>query len=377
MSWCRGRLGEFVTLKRGYDLPESRRLDGDVPVVSSSGITGSHNAAKVAGPGVVTGRYGTLGEVFFVERDFWPLNTALYVRDFHGNDPRFVAYFLQHLLGNTQSDKAAVPGVNRNDLHERETSIPDETEQKAIVRVLSAYDDLIENNARRIKLLEDAARLLYEEWFVRLRFPGYEHVRIRDGVPEGWERTHLSRLVDSQYGYTETATTEPVGPRFLRGTDINKSSFIDWSSVPFCPIDDGRLAKYRLRRDDIVVIRMADPGKVAIVERDIDAVFASYLVRLARKDERTSAYYLFYALAGHEYQSFIRGVAGGSTRKTASAELLKDFLVLVPTLRLQREFEAVVRPMRRMLNVLVQHSAKLREARDLLLPRLMFGEIAV
>jgi len=70
--------------------------------------------AKASAPGVVTGRYGTIGEVFFIDQDYWPLNTALYVTDFKGNDPRFISYFLRNVLRNYQSDKAAVPGVNRN-----------------------------------------------------------------------------------------------------------------------------------------------------------------------------------------------------------------------------------------------------------------------
>jgi len=77
MSWRTVVLGEAVTLKRGYDLPEHSRQPGEVPVVSSSGITSFHNEAKVKGPGIITDRYGTLGEVFFIERDFWPLNTTL------------------------------------------------------------------------------------------------------------------------------------------------------------------------------------------------------------------------------------------------------------------------------------------------------------
>ena len=94
VQWRRVTLGEVVELKRGYDLPRRERVSGPIPLVSSSGITDYHIEAKVRGPGVVTGRYGTLGKVFFVPEDFWPLNTALYVRDFKGNDPRFIAYFL-------------------------------------------------------------------------------------------------------------------------------------------------------------------------------------------------------------------------------------------------------------------------------------------
>ncbi len=115
-AWREMTLGEVCELKRGYDLPTERRVDGDVPIVSSSGVTGYHSEAKVQAPGVVTGRYGTLGEVFFIKEDFWPLNTALYVRDFKGNEPRFVAALLQSLDLGTNDGAAAVPGVNRNQL---------------------------------------------------------------------------------------------------------------------------------------------------------------------------------------------------------------------------------------------------------------------
>ena len=377
MKWHTSRLGDVMTLRRGHDLPEAQRQDGDVPVVSSSGITGSHNESKAKAPGVVTGRYGTLGEVFYVEEDYWPLNTALYVTDFKGNHPRFLAYFLENVLRNFQSDKAAVPGVNRNVLHELKVRSTDTKSQEKVADILSAYDDLIENNRRRMTLLEEAARQLYREWFVRLRFPGHDHTRITTGVPEGWERIYLGDAVDTQYGFTETATNEPVGPKFLRGTDINKTPFIDWSRVPYCPIDEILQRKYQLRVGDIVIIRMADPGKVAIVERDIDAVFASYLIRLRPTDTRLTPYYLFYCLSDDGYQGFISGVSTGSTRKTASAPLLVDFHMILPAATLLRTFEDSVRPLRQQITTLLIHNEKLRAARDLLLPRLMSGEIAV
>ena len=116
-GWERKKLGDVLTLKRGYDLPEADRIPGDIPIVSSSGITGSHNAKKANAPGVVTGRYGTLGEVYLVDRDYWPLNTALYVSDFKGNSTGFISHFLRHVLQGIQSDKAAVPGLNRNVAH--------------------------------------------------------------------------------------------------------------------------------------------------------------------------------------------------------------------------------------------------------------------
>jgi type I restriction enzyme, S subunit len=138
--------------------------------------------------------------VFYVDQPYWPLNTALYVIDFKGNYPKFIAYFLRHQLKNYQSDKAAVPGVDRNVLHKLPARCPDLSVQHIVVRILSAYDDLIENNRRRIALLEESARQLYKEWFLRFRFPGHEHVKIIDGVPEGWERCGFPEVVDFKEG---------------------------------------------------------------------------------------------------------------------------------------------------------------------------------
>ena len=93
-TWKQLSLGEVSTLQRGYDLPHRERKHGIVPIISSSGRIDTHNESRAVGPGVVTGRYGTIGEVFFVSEDFWPLNTTLFVRDFKGNNPLFVSYLL-------------------------------------------------------------------------------------------------------------------------------------------------------------------------------------------------------------------------------------------------------------------------------------------
>ena len=104
-------------------------------------------------------------------------------------------------------------------------------------------------------LLEESARLLYQEWFVRLRFPGHEHTHIINGVPDGWRRTTLANLCESiDYGYTASAVQEEVGPKLLRITDI-VPQFIDWSSVPYCNILDDRKEKFLLKEGDIVIAR--------------------------------------------------------------------------------------------------------------------------
>ena len=148
-GWERRTLGDLMTLKRGYDLPEARRLQGDIPIVSSSGITGYHNAHKVIGPGIVTGRYGTLGQVFLIYRNFWPLNTSLYVRDMKGHYTSYLLHLLRHCLPSAQSDKAAVPGLDRNTLHTIKIVVP-----PPLLRC--QFDEFASANLRQTKLLTDA-----------------------------------------------------------------------------------------------------------------------------------------------------------------------------------------------------------------------------
>ena len=311
----------------------------------------------------------------------FPDSVIGFIPDDEKADARFIKYLFDAIIQKQLkqfTQGAAQDNLSQSKLLSLKLPVPEVAEQRRIASILSAYDDLIENNRRRIRLLEQAARLLYKEWFVHLRFLGHEHVKIKDGVPEGWERKHLSELVTTQYGFTETATDQSIGPKFLRGTDINKTSYIDWSTVPFCPEDNLNFSKYALHVDDIVVIRMADPGKVAIIESEEKAIFASYLVRLTRKaGVELPALYLFYVLSDDTYQGFISGASGGSTRKSASAKLLVDFNVLAPSSTLSELFVRQIYPLRHQLQKLLQQNAMLRQARDLLMPRLMSGEVAL
>lgn len=186
-KWKNITLGEVLTLQRGFDLPNRDRVEGEYPIISSSGTTGFHNEYKVKPPGIITGRYGTLGEVFFTNQPYWPLNTALYVKDFKNNHPLFLSKLLKVVLNANLNAAGAVPGVNRNHLHKMKLFLPPLPIQRKIAAILSAYDELIENNMRRIAILEKMAEEIYREWFVRLRFPGHEKVKVVKGVPEGWE----------------------------------------------------------------------------------------------------------------------------------------------------------------------------------------------
>lgn len=165
-EWKELTLGDVATLQRGFDLPIQKRKPGNVPIVSSSGISDHHSEPAVRGPGVITGRYGTIGQVFLVTEDYWPLNTTLWVKDFHGNDPRFIAYLLKTVDFLSCSDKSSVPGVNRNDLHRLPVLLPPLPEQKRIAHILGTLDDKIELNRRMNATLEGISRAIFKSWFV-------------------------------------------------------------------------------------------------------------------------------------------------------------------------------------------------------------------
>ncbi len=378
-DWIDCHLEDVLTLKRGYDLPRQNRTIGEVPIVSSSGISGYHDVPKVKGPGVVTGRYGTLGEVFFVACDFWPLNTALYVQDFKGNDQRFIAYFMQALdLGN-RSGAAAVPGLNRNDLHRLAVRKPPLPTQSKIAAILSAYDDLIENNTRRIKTLEEMAEALYREWFVHFRFPGHEKVSRVDSppgeIPKGWRAKQLREL--AQY------INRGIGPQYdenAPGLVINQKC-----------IRDGRLTLDAARRQSKKVppeklVRFGDIlinstgigtlGRVAQVYEDLSHCTVDSHVTIVRPANEFSVDFLGLALIGME--THFDHLGAGSTGQTElSRELVSSSAVLVPPAELQKEFSEIVGPLRHAAIIDFKKMRNLRRTRDLLLPKLVSGEIDV
>ena len=386
MKWQTYRLGDVITLKRGHDLPEAQRQDGEVPVVSSSGITGYHNEPKAKAPGVVTGRYGTLGEVFYIEQDYWPLNTALYVIDFKGNHPRFVAYLLQNILRNYQSDKAAVPGVNRNVLHDLKVRSTDLKSQERIAAILSAYDDLIGNNRRRIALLEEAARQLYREWFGRFCFPGHEHTRILEGVPEGWRCEPLQQACTPNHGIQtgpfgsqlhQADYTEEGVPVVMPKDIINfRISMDDIARIPESLADS--LGRHRMQEGDVVYGRRGDIGRRGFISRrQAGWLCGTGCLRLRPNQDVVVPCYFFDALGAPDTAGTIAARAKGATMPNLNATIMASVPLLVPPRALQRQYAENVEPMFEMVETLADQTQKLRAARDLLLPRLMSGEIAV
>lgn len=151
--WEVKRLKWAVMLQRGHDLPTEERIDGSVPIVTSSGISGSHNFAIAKAPGIVTGRYGTVGTFYLIEEDYWPLNTTLYSTDLHGNCPRFLLRLLENIapLFLLNSVKSAVPGVDRNDVLSIPVALPDREEQIRIADHIDKRSREIDELTGKIK----------------------------------------------------------------------------------------------------------------------------------------------------------------------------------------------------------------------------------
>jgi type I restriction enzyme S subunit len=162
-SWCVTRLDEFCVLQRGFDIIKRDQVAGDVPVVSSGGIASYHNVAKVKGPGVIVGRKGTLGKVHYIEGDYWPHDTTLWVKDFKGNDPLFTSYFLKTLQFERYNSGASNPTLNRNTVHAELVAYPKIGEQQEIGRILRAVDEKAQMHERKRDALNDLFRTLLHQ----------------------------------------------------------------------------------------------------------------------------------------------------------------------------------------------------------------------
>jgi type I restriction enzyme S subunit len=176
-GWRRMTLGEFVSIQRGHDLTESQREKGSIPVIGGGGVNGLHNAANVIGPGVVLGRSGAgFGTAFYCATDFWAHNTGLFVTNFHGNDPKFVFYKLDHIDFRPYNSGGAQPSLNRNFIYPIEIIVPAPPEQRKITQTIEMWDRAIDLTERLI-----AAKERRFSWLIKSlisdRCHGWEHLR--------------------------------------------------------------------------------------------------------------------------------------------------------------------------------------------------------
>ena len=377
------KLGNIINLKYGKGLSEGERIDGNYPVYGSSGIIGYHNKFYTNGPGIIVGRKGSIGAVYWSDKDFFPIDTVYYVDNKIDNDLRYLYYLLKFLPLDKQNSDVSVPGLNRSRALNLSFYYEDNyLKQNKIAGVISTYDDLIDTNRRRIQLLEESARLLYREWFVYFRFPGHEKVKIvdRDGrkMPVEWEYLPFTKI--------KIFKKAPLGvPVFTDARQYYQTSEINSTTI----IGDGVEVDYENRPSraniaptisTVYFAKMKDTDKVLYFNRGNSFLLEKILLSTGMVGFATDKKYLgflFSLLKSYEFVKYKNNFATGATQVSLNNASLKKIKVLFPTQNLVELYSEIVNPLLEECSYLRCQNQKLAQARDLLLPRLMNGTIDV
>ena len=384
-AWRSCKLGDVLTLQRGFDLPAHSRRAGPFPIVSSAGVSGSHDEAKVAGPGVIIGRYGTLGEVHYLTGAYWPLNTTLWVKDFKGNEPLYCAYMLKTLGVAETSGAAAVPGVNRNVLHALPVHCPPLETQRRIAGILGAYDDLIEVNRLRVAVLEEMARGLFEEWFVRFRFPGHATVQVIDTsdgpLPEGWTIRALEELCSRITDGAHRSPRSVEGGKPMASVRDMRDWGFDYSGCRRIAHDEwDELARGDCRPliGDILIAKDgANLNKHTFLVWKEEPVVLLSSVAIIRAAQGVQRELLTATLRSASTDAAIKNMKSGAAIPRIVLKDFKRLPVLWPTADVRDAFETTIHPVHQQCRMLIDANLRLAASRDLLLPRLISGQLSV
>ncbi len=279
--------------------------------------------------------------------------------------------YVRNIMGGTN-----VPHISGAQIKAFKFRLPGENEQAVIASILSAYDDLIENNRRRIALLEQSARMLYREWFVHFRFPGHEHVSIVDGLPEGWERLPASEAFEVN---PKTARDDEGTIRYLPMSALSETAMI----VDRAPIEERETStSVRFRNGDTLFARITpclENGKTGYVQFLGDGEVACGSTEfIVLRGRRVSNFFAYLTARQNDFrENAIRSMIGSSGRQRVQPSCFDRYVIAVPPQFLTEIFDESVGKLFRQIGNLDQQNQKLAQARDLLLPRLMKGEIPV
>jgi len=368
-NWRKLKLGEVLELKYGFGLTENRRSSGNVPVFGSSGMVGTHNKPAVESSGIIVGRKGHVGSVNYSEKPFYPIDTVYYVDQLKiPGDLKFFYYFLQRIPFQKIGSDVGVPGLNRDIAYGLEIVIPENiTEQKRIASILSAFDDKIELNNKINQNLEQLAQVIFKEWFVKFRFPGHEKVKMVDlpveasaqagselgKIPEGWEIKNLEEIVEIEYG---------KGPA---SKDLKSKGYPVYGANGII----GYHNDYEFENPQVIV------GCRGVVGSLFKTLPKSSITHnsLILKPIAIEKFYLFYLLK----QSNLQSIVGGSAQPQITIKDLSQLSVLFAKKEIRNKFEEIVSNLEDKLFNTIYENQKLASLRDLLLPKLMSGEIRV
>lgn len=391
-AWTRMSLGEFIKLQRGHDLPDERRRPGKVPILGSFGITGWHDEAKASGPGITVGRSGaSFGTVSYSPIDFWPLNTALYVIDFHGNDERFAYYFLKNFDFQIYNSGSAQPSLNRNFIHPIPVAVPPVSEQRAIAHILGTLDDKIELNRRMNETLEGIARAIFKSWFVDFdpvrakaenedtglpkhitdQFPdSFVDSELGD-IPKGWRVGKLGDVAEHLRRGIQPDEIDPETPYIaLEHMPKRSIALSDWG------VADGLESnKFEFKRNEILFGKLR-PYFHKVGVAPLDGVCSTDIVVLSPKDTLWFGFVIT-VVSSDAFVEYTNAASTGTKMPRTSWSDMERYELVLPPESVAELFTKRIQPSIDRIISGSHESRTLAAIRDALLPKLISGELRV
>ena len=378
-GWTSCTLGDAITLQRGFDLPQRLRTFGKIPIVSSSGITDFHNQIMVKAPGVVTGRYGTIGQIFYLNKDFWPLNTTLYVREFKELTPLFTYYLLKTVDFISHSGKSGVPGVNRNDVHQEKILVPPKKEQTDIANALSDVDALLSELEKLIAKKQAIKTATMQQLLTgRTRLPQFAHHP--DGSKKGYKQSELGEIPEDW----ESVNLGDCG-EVCMCKRIFSSQTLEVGLIPFYKIGtfgkeaDAYIskeiyaeykAKYSFpKKGDVLISAAGTLGRTVIYDGEPAYFQDSNIVWLDIDKNKLLNLYLY-----HYYQVIKWASTEGSTIARLYNGIIKASLITLPSIEEQTAIATILSDMDADLQALEQRLNKTRQIKQGMMQELLTGK---
>lgn len=397
-SWSETTIGAQILLQRGFDITKAEQRDGSVPVVSSGGVSSYHDTPMVQGPGVVLGRKGTLGTVFYVSQEYWPHDTTLWVKDFKGNVPRFVYYFFKSMSAELLAldNATANPALNRNHVHPIRVSWPSVPVQHRIVDVLGALDDKIELSRIVNRDLEALAAGIFKSWFVdfdpvtakrdgkapvgvpaeanRL-FPSHFEDSELGPIPRDWHIAKLGDLAELNAASLSVKAI-PSEIRYVEISDVHRGD-VDNFTIYARGSEPSRAR--RIVRDGDTVVSAVRPERGAYflcLKPPLNLIVSTGFVVLTPHPDRWALVYC--AATSDDALDYYELHAEGGAYPAIRPEVVDSLrLALPPDDAICESFSAIVNPLLTYAHANRVEAKKLADLRDALLPSLLSGEIVL
>lgn len=398
-AWTLTTIGEQVLLQRGVDITRAEQRPGPVPVVSSGGVSSYHDTAIATGPGVILGRKGVVGSVWYLDRPYWPHDTSLWVKDFRGNHERFVYYYFKNISSTlAQLDVgSANPTLNRNHVHPLETTWPPLPEQRAIAHILGTLDDKIELNRRTNETLEAMARALFKSWFV-----DFDPVHAKKAgrkpegmdaataalfpssfageIPKGWHRADLPSVIDMKEGPgIMAADFRASGVPLVRLAGL-KSGVSVLAGCDYLDPDmvAKKWAQFALEPGDTLLSTSATLGLVTVVEEEgRGAIPYTGIIRMRSQPGGLTSRLIRHFLESRTFQEQVEAMGVGSVIRHFGPSHLKTMSIVVPAQAIQAAASDALAPIDAHVTAARRESATLAALRDALLPQLLSGSLRV